>query len=324
MATSVVLVAFHGDRWLPACVESLARASTRPVHLVLVDNSGNTILDHLPVDSFDLELISTPRPMGFAEANNFALTTARHLAPNILFLNQDTISYDGWIDRCLDVLEARSELGAVSPFIRTYDGTGWDPSFLACVGNESLWGDDRLLVREIAPAPALIIRRTVLRKVGPFDPVFGSYYEDYDLCRRVRSAGYQIGFVRDAELAHFSGSTTDTDEKRRKRARLILRNRTLYNFRRWGGSRSRALLHHATKDLPRRLVRGALRTPSSQPPLTVLQAQLDLLKLGRRLFSRRSDEAAWKEYLELLGWPDRIPGLGASSVVTESDVAKEA
>lgn len=308
MATSVILIAYHSDRWIATCVESLRNASSRRLHLVLVDNSGNTQLDKVDRDVFDLELIHTPNPLGFAEANNFALKHARRLGSHILFLNQDTISSTGWIDACLEAFEGDPAVGAISPVIRTYDGSGWDPSFLACIGPEKDWESTGIMLRPAAPAPALMVRRDVLERVGPFDPVFGSYYEDYDLCRRIRQAGYHIGFVRSAEISHFSGSSTDTAEKVRKRVRLLLRNRTIHRLRESKSPRARTLLHYATFDVPRRLLRAVLRTPSSQPVGAILQAQMDLLRLGPRLFSQSADEAAWKQYLKSLDWPEGIAG----------------
>jgi len=321
MGVSVVLVAYYGDEWLPACLDSLVEASTRGVHLVLVDNAGNTILDALQRDRFDHEVIKTPRPMGFAEANNYALAHAARLEETVLFLNQDTLSQPGWIDRCLACLARAENLGAVSPLIHTYDGSGWDPGFLACLPSEealrALASSDpeegAWRYTDLASAPALIVRTDVLRRTGPFDPVFGSYYEDYDLCRRIRAAGYAIAFCGAARINHYAGSTTNTPARERKRMRQILRNRLLYALRASSRPRLSGLAGHVLIDLPRRLARGLLRTPSSQPPLVVLQAQGDLLRIAGRVVSRRLDERAWQSYLDEMGWPHRIPGLASST-----------
>jgi GT2 family glycosyltransferase len=307
--TTILLVAYHGDSWLPGCLDTLAGASAETIHLVLVDNSGNTILDDLDLSAFDTEILSTPRPMGFAEANNFALMEASRLANTVLFLNQDTKSPPGWVDACTRVLETYPELGAVSPCIRTYEDDGWDPSFLVCLSEEQ---EARLKANSVeteviptqnAPAPALLVRTDVLLETGPFDPVYGSYYEDYDLCRRIREQGRQIGFCRDARVRHFSGGSTTTEEQERRRMRQVIRNRVLYELREGDRPRWRAALDRFLRDFPHRLARGLAGTPSSQPPRVTLQAYGDLLRLGRRLASSSHDEAKWNEYLADLGWP---------------------
>lgn len=324
MNVTALVVAYHGDKWLPACLESLAEASGQRMHLLLVDNSGNTIMDGLDLSPFNAEVIRTPYPMGFAEANNYALIHASRLEESVLFLNQDTISTPGWMDACLSCFELDAHLGAVSPLIRTYNGSGWDPSFLACIpdpaGLEDLpasSSENEWFSTENAPAPALIVRTSVLREVGPFDPVFGSYYEDYDLCRRIRGAAYEIGFSRSARINHFSGSSTNSRERELKRMRQIIRNRLLYRLREQGDTRWPLLLRHLLIDLPRNLVRGLLRTPSSQPPSVTIQAHLDLLQIAGRLVSRQIDERAWEAYLTETGWPGRMSAVAAHPVASE-------
>lgn len=311
MGITVLLVAYHGDRWLPGCLGTLAEAGPYPLHLVLVDNAGNTTISDLDLSAFDAEVLSTPRAMGFAEANNFALVEASRLEDTVLFLNQDTKSPPGWISECTRALKEHSELGAVSPCIRTYEDDGWDPSFLDCLSKKQKTDletnsiEKEVLPTRNAPAPALLVRTNVLRSTGPFDPVYGSYYEDYDLCRRIREQGYQVGFCTNAHVRHFSGGSTTTEEQERRRMRQVIRNRVLYELREGEPSRWRAALSRFLRDFPHRLARGLAGTPSSQPPAITLRAYGDLLRLGQRVFSSSYDEKKWREYLEDLGWPPR-------------------
>jgi N-acetylglucosaminyl-diphospho-decaprenol L-rhamnosyltransferase len=308
MAT-VVLIAYHGDAWLPACLETLADASADPLHLVLVDNAGNTILDEVDLSAFEAEVLSTPRPMGFAEANNFALVEASRLRETVLFLNQDTMSPPGWVDACLQGLATHSRFGAVSPLIRTYEDDGWDPSFLDCLSEaqeaalqREEKGQPQILTTQTAPAPALLVRTAVLRDTGPFDPVYGSYYEDYDLCRRIRAQGRAVGFCRNARVRHFSGGSTTTEAQERRRMRQVIRNRVLYELREGDAPRWWAVLKRVLGDFPWRLARGMAGTPSSQPPSVTLKAYADLANIAGRLVSKWRDRQMWEQYLSKLRW----------------------
>ena len=315
-AVSVVLVAYYADKWLPGCVETLVDASSERIHLLLVNNAGNTVIESLDLSRFDCEIIDTPHPMGFAEANNYALAHATRLEEVVLFLNQDTLSRPGWIDACSACMKAHSHLGALSPLIRTYEWEGWDVDFLAFVDRS---GQSEQLERldegvetwfevEDAPAPALFVRTDILKKIGPFDPIYGSYYEDMDLCLRIRELGFSIGFHRSAEIAHYNGSVTTTREKELKRARQIIRNQAIYKLRQKGVDRLPLMLNILCQDFPRRIVRGILRTSSSKPPSVVLKAYWDILKVRKRLVSAQADKDAWMKYLNDLGWPHSIPG----------------
>ena len=308
MSVSVILVAYHGDRWLPHCLGTLPFASRKRLHLVLVDNAGNETIDQLDLSGFDAEIVRTPRPMGFAEANNHALVHASRLEDAVLFLNQDTISPPGWIDGCLAALAADPALAAVSPCVRTYDAAGWDPAYAACLPDDLSPGEafnsgavGQTIAVPAVPAPALLMRTDVLRQTGPFDPIFGSYYEDYDLCRRVRALGHTVGFARAAAVRHFSGSATSDEAKRRRRERQILRNRAILEIRESRTSRGAALLQQAS-GVPRRLARALAGTASAQRPASVLGAQADLLRVAPRLLSAARDEAAWQAYLDDIGW----------------------
>lgn len=306
---SVVVVAYYGDNWMTQCVETLGRASSGPVRVVVVDNAGNSTLGQLDFGRLEVVRLSCPHPMGFADANNFALANGSCETEFVCFLNQDTLSDPGWLDACVNMLDQYADLAAVTPLIHTYDRGGWDPSFLDCARtNSPLYqalstgmsipnGSHR--VTHI-PAAAMVVRSAVLQRVGAFDPIFGSYYEDYDLCARIRAAEYQVAICADASICHFSGSATNTPERERKRQRQIVRNRVIYEVRHSGRSRLSVLLSFWMWRLPRNLLRGLIGTPSSQHPKATLAAAVDLLRLTPRLLSRTKDERS-------------VPGLGAAA-----------
>ena len=305
---SIILVAYFGDAWLPKCLETLKDASTSKLHLVLVDNSGNEGLKNLNRNSFHNEDHNTPRPLGFAKANNYSLANLQEWHEYTVFLNQDTVSQPEWIDRCLSSLDSNPELAAISPLIRNYNDTGWDPSFLDCLSpkQEKLLeyrGQlPPVLFTKHVPAPALIVRSSVLQKIGPFDPIYGSYYEDYDLCARICKAGYEIGFCTKARIQHYSGSSTNTPERERKRMQQILRNRAIYRIRHERTSRVGTMFRLFALDFPRRLVRAVLRTPSSQPVQVVLTAHYQVLKQAPRILFKERDTRQFSRYLHSIGW----------------------
>ncbi len=132
VCASVIVVAYRGDRWLPACLASLRESLEAPARLVLVDNAGNTCIEGLDLTGFDARILRCGRPLGFAEANNFALRQIELDTVAVCFLNQDTLSQPGWLDACIACLRAHPDLGVVTPLVVTYDGQGFDQAFLEC------------------------------------------------------------------------------------------------------------------------------------------------------------------------------------------------
>lgn len=319
----VVVVAYHADRWLPECVRTLGAGWNARDRLLLVDNSGNTVVESAAREIAGARVVSTPRPMGFAEANNYGLVHGGLAGEYVCFLNQDTISEPGWLDACVACLESRPDVGGVLPLLRTYDDSDWDAGFRSCVSANQEFAEDAASGRfqefyEAAQvsAAALVVRTSALVKVGPFDPIFGSYYEDYDLCRRLRGAGHRVGVCGRGTVRHFDGSSTTTTEAQQRRMRQIIRNRAIHRIR---SSRHRLglVVDQFVRELPWNAARGLARTASSQPVGAQLAAHLDLMRIIDRLLFEVRDRRAWSDYLKSIGWPgsagELVGGFGRSS-----------
>ncbi len=326
---TVIIIAHRADRWLPVCLASLRESLRYPMRLLLVDNGGNTCLEGLDLTGFDVSVLPSSRPMGFAEANNFALLNGGLDSEFVCFLNQDTISREDWLSASIGVLRADASIGAVMPLIENYEGTAWDEAFSSCCrAAPELHGrlsqgvfartDDFppfIEVPEITAA-AMVVRTEALLKAGPFDPIYGSYYEDYDLCRRIAQAGYKVGICTRGRVGHFGGSVTTDRRAYARRARWIARNRVIYAARWKWRNRLWGLAKYAAWEMPWRTARSLLGR--SQIPLrSLLLAQIDLLRLGRRLASADYDRRCWNDYLGTVGWPNvgsRFPAQLATRV----------
>jgi N-acetylglucosaminyl-diphospho-decaprenol L-rhamnosyltransferase len=305
-----IIVAYFGDPWLAECVKFIHVQPEDGVRLLLGDNFGNTAVDTYRGGGF-IEVIKLSGPLGFAEANNRMLIQEGLGTDFYCFLNQDTRCPAGWLSRVSEFLAYHPRIGAVTPLISTYDGRGWDPNFVDCarmVGNDwerQIGFDTDADFHEVPviPAPAMVVRAEVLRKVGGFDPIYGSYYEDYDLCHRIRAAGYKVGIWTGATVAHFSGSATRTPEAEARRQRQIVRNRIIYRVRTEPRGRLPQLARELFVELPRQFARRVLGRPASKPLGVLLGGYWDAAKVGHRLVSARVDEAAFRRYLKALGWP---------------------
>ena len=58
----------------------------------------------------------------------------------------------------------------------------------------------------------LILRPEALQKVGPFDEEFFLYFEEVDLCQRLKQAGYEIWFWPDIQVTHVGGASAKEQE----------------------------------------------------------------------------------------------------------------
>ncbi|ASV74968.1 glycosyl transferase [Thermogutta terrifontis] len=311
---TVIVAAHQGDPWLKCCLESLEVVSSADSKIMIVDNGGNEKLLELVNATEDLSTIATPWTMPFSEANNFALINGGMDSEYICFLNQDTVSREDWLSACLDVMKQDEHIGAVIPLIENYDGTAWDEAFLTCSRADPALNarvreglkvsvDDLPAFIEVPEitAAAMVVRTEALKKAGPFDPIYGSYYEDYDLCRRISSAGYKVGICTRARVGHFGGSATTNRQAFLRRARWIARNRIIYAARWKWKSRIGGFLKYISWEMPRNAARAALGR-SAIPFRAFLRAHLDLVSILPRLLSAHRDKLAWSCYLRDIGW----------------------
>ncbi len=329
MKTAVVLIAYHADRWIGPCLQSLVESTAGDWQGVLVDNGGNNGLASLvrQIAPQRVKLLASPGRLPFAEANNFALVHGGLDAEYVCFLNQDTVSEPGWLESCVDLMNRQRHVGAVMPLITNYEATAWDAAFQACARAtpelatrlaEGVTADfddlpEFIAVPEVTAA-AMVVRTEALIKAGPFDPIYGSYYEDYDLCRRTAAAGYEVGICPRGRIRHYGGSVTTDRRAYRRRARLICRNRVIYAARWKWKNRARGFLRYLWLTMPRNAVRSLLGR-SQTPMRAFVAAQGDLVRLMPRLVSAGRDRNAWERYLAAIGWPG---GREPTAVVSSS------
>ena len=73
------------------------------------------------------------------------------------------------------------------------------------------WADPtQAAVTDWVPGAFSIIRRETLEKVGYFDEQFFLYYEEVDLCRRIKAIGYEIAYWPELVVTHIGGESSKT------------------------------------------------------------------------------------------------------------------
>lgn len=197
------------------CVRSLLAGSIRPASVVVVDNGSRPealgALSDLPAG---VEVVALGDNLGFAAACNRGIRRVLNRDVRwVWLLNNDAVPEKDSLKVLLHLGEGLPKAGILSPLIRRLsDGTVWHqgareagrfgllPKALAAVSGEAVAVD-------YVSGCAMLVRRDVLERVGPFDEGFFAYYEELDLCRRVRAAGFGIFVVPLATVWHEVGAT---------------------------------------------------------------------------------------------------------------------
>ena len=290
----MIIVGYDGKIWMPPLLRSLSACLPASDKVLVVDNGGNEGAINEHGFRAEVSAVKTPERMGFCDANNYGLSAVHIPTDFVCFLNQDVVVDPRWLTPILDVFDSYDNIGALSPVHMTYDFKRLNPNF-----RSSIRHDRRCMSRRVNGngwfeqdnliAAAMVVRTSVLAEVGGFDPIFGSYCEDYDLCRRIREAGYKTGVVPASRIGHFDGSSTRTKKAELKRERQVVRNWAIHRIR-----SSKTRMWATTKEfgwgLPKRLIKSLLRRPGSQHPGSVVRAWASLISLIPRLISKKLDE----------------------------------
>lgn len=233
--TSVIIVSYNTREILRACLERLfAVTSDLVLEVIVVDNaSRDASADMVERDFPGVRLIRSQTNLGFAAANNVGFKMAS--GDYILLLNPDALVEPGALQRSLACMAADPAIGMGGGLLLGKAGE-WQPSarLFPSLLNELLvlsglaarfpksrffgrfdrtWDDSGKPVEvDWVPGAFTLIRRSALEAVGAFDERFFLYYEEVDLCRRFRQAGWTIWYWPDAVIRHWGGESSKTVE----------------------------------------------------------------------------------------------------------------
>lgn len=213
---TIIVVTHNSARWLERQRVALEAQSETRWQLVVVDNRSRPEerphADLLPMSG---RIIQSESNLGFAEGNNIGATGAK--TPYLVFLNPDAFPAPDWLAKLVETAE--SHPGAVSigsTQVRAdardlFDGTG-DVMHASGLAYRSNFGKPRTAPPPLAEsfsacAAAMLVRREAFEAIGGFDERYFCYFEDVDLCFRLRLAGHRVLQSPEAVVAHVGGGS---------------------------------------------------------------------------------------------------------------------
>ena len=257
MDISVIIVNYHTSAFIIDCVTSILE-KTRGVayEVIIIDNNSEPDFEDkinaaLPEEKKgNFRFLALPENIGFGRANNEGLNMAT--GRNIFFLNPDTVLVNNAIKILSDFLDSHEKAGACGgnlydaekipalSFKRLLPGVRWEINELFNLKPGKLifgknwihnFTGQPIKVGYINGAD-LMVKREVLEKTGGFSQDFFLYYEETDLCNRIKRAGWDIYSVPEAEILHLeskSFSSTEAYESEFKTRMIETSRKSYYN-----------------------------------------------------------------------------------------------
>jgi GT2 family glycosyltransferase len=227
---SICLVNWNTCAMLRECLGSIC--STQEdlnLQIFVVDNASSDGSAEMVRTEFpDVHLIANDRNTGFACATNqgILLSGGRH----IFLLNPDTIIFPGTLKRMVDFLDSNPDAGAVAARLYNSDrslqySVRRFPTLLTpFTENPTLlntpfirshtirsrlmnWDHNSIMEVEQPAGAAFMIKRAVIATLGTLDIRYHMFFEDVDLCHRIKWNGWKIYYLPQAEIIHHGGQS---------------------------------------------------------------------------------------------------------------------
>jgi len=215
---SILIVTYHGDDWLRACLDSVQRACRGMPETVVVDNGASETTRELVAAFPHARYVRAETNLGFAGGNNLGLPFCG--GEYILLLNNDTVIHDEPFTALIRYCDEHPQVGVAQGKMRLgnsdglLDGCG---TFLTATGIQYAYGflvPDAPAFQKPYPVFAasgacFLIRRSVIAHAGGylFYDHFRSYYEEVDFCHRVWLSGSEVHFVPTPVIDHLHSQT---------------------------------------------------------------------------------------------------------------------
>jgi N-acetylglucosaminyl-diphospho-decaprenol L-rhamnosyltransferase len=246
---AVVTVTYSPGETLDAFLDSVPKATTRPVRVILADNGSVDGAPERGAEREGVDLLRIGENVGYGTAANRGVAELGDEVGWVVVANPDLVFGPGSLDELMAVAARWPRAGGLGPLIRDADGHVYPsarllPSLGRGAGHAALgtvWPENpwtRSYRQENAEpvertagwlsGSCLLLRRTAFDSVDGFDPRYFMYFEDVDLGDRLNRAGWRNVYAPSAEVVHTGGvSTSKADVSARM---LAEHHRSAYRY----------------------------------------------------------------------------------------------
>ncbi len=214
---TVIVVTWNSSKMIPALTRTL-RGIGSLCDIVISDNaSDDSTVEDISELLPEARIVRNRVNGGFGYGNNrgFEICDSEY----VLLLNSDASITRSSLERLLSTLEADPCAAGVQPLIRLWDwplvtlsagaamteyGRGYDFDFM----HFQPFPDRNTVEVPCITAALSLYRMEALKAAGGFDENIFMYYEDVDLCLRLKGMGYRLLLDPDSIASHMMGASS--------------------------------------------------------------------------------------------------------------------
>ncbi len=232
MKLSIIIVNYNVKYFLEQCLIAVQNACADiEAEVFVVDNNSSDDSMEMVRNRFpQVILIANKDNKGFSAANNQAIKQAN--GKYILLLNPDTVVEEQTFQKVCAFMDAHDDAGGLG--VQMIDGKGnFLPeskrglptpavAFYKIFGLSKLFPNSKTFGRyhlgyldknkthivDVLSGAFMLIRKSVLDKIGLLDEDYFMYGEDIDLSYRITKAGFKNYYFPETRIIHYKGEST--------------------------------------------------------------------------------------------------------------------
>lgn len=223
MIVSVIIVTHNSASHIKVCLESLLNKLPKDSETIVVDNDSSDDTVSIIKEFKSVKLIESKENLGFGKGVNQA---AKNASGEYFFIqNPDTKITDNAIEKLLEFARDK-EFGIIAPQLIKPEGgiqesvtnlpTIWNAIKEFYLGIKHSYSQyvpdtDEAIEVECVYGAVMLIKKSIFEKLRGFDEKYFMYFEDLDLCRRIKEMGQKIYYLPFIKIYHEVGGTIKKD-----------------------------------------------------------------------------------------------------------------
>ena len=251
MPLTIGIVNYNTKKDLKRCIKSILHNPPNcSYEIIIVDNDSKDGSKEFlkKIKNKNIAYILNEKNVGFGKAcNQIAKTSSNSY---ILFLNPDVETTKNSINGLIDFLRKNKKIGTVTGKLLYPDKSfqlscrQFPTIFRVLFGRESFLRKispnniiskqylmteldyDKTQFPDWARGAVMLFKANLFKKIGGFDENFFLFFEDTDICFRLKKAGYRIAYFPEAIFYHKLGSSTRRERLKTK----IIHNISMFYY----------------------------------------------------------------------------------------------
>lgn len=220
MDLSIIIVTWNTADITLKCVQTIKKyLKGIKYEIIVADNASSDDTVAKLKKEGGVVVIENKDNLGFGKGNNIAAAKAK--GDYLLFLNSDMELLDNQLKNMFDYIKSHPQIGLISPKFLNIDlsdqGSVFPPqSYLNAF--KEFWLGQKTYSKYVPNSPnpvevfsvsggAVMVKRSLFKKIGGWDKRYFMYYEDLELCRQVKKMGYQVFYYPQCRFVHRHGAS---------------------------------------------------------------------------------------------------------------------